>query len=430
MQRVTHIDEEAKVNRTAHDPRSSAPVGHPVLPRVMLVHNYYQQGGGEDTVVENELQLLLAHGHDATLYSVHNNAIVNFADRVRVFREIGYSRRERDAFAQTLDRFRPDIVHVHNFFPLLTTSVYDACRAANVPVVQTLHNFRIACAGPYLLRNGRICTKCVDGSPYWGTVHRCYRESFAGSLAVSRMIDANRRSGTWNTKVERFIALTSIARDIFIRAGVSPARIVVKANFSPDPGPLPEAAPRSGALYVGRLSPEKGVREMIEAWRQINYPLRVVGDGPLAAELRAVASPNVTFLGRKPRPDVTAEMRRAAFLVSFSKCLEGFPVTIPEAFAVGLPAVVSNIGALAEIVDHGITGIHVPAGDAQALADAVRRLAGQSEQLDSMSRAARAAYIENYGPDRNYSQLRAVYEGLDWARGSSGHRAGTLSPTA
>jgi glycosyltransferase involved in cell wall biosynthesis len=377
--------------------------------RVLIVHNYYQQAGGEDSVVASEKALLLEHGHEVTQYSVDNSGIASFTDKVHAFLGVTYSREARDAFARELSTVRPDIVHVHNFFPLLTTSIYDACQAAGVPVVQTLHNFRIACAGVYLLRDGKLCEKCLGGNPYWGVVHRCYRGSAVGSLAVARMIDANQRRGTWSTKVDCFIALTESAKERFVRAGVPAGRIVVKPNFASDPGEL-APAPRHGALFVGRLSPEKGVRELIEAWQAVGYPLRVVGDGPLAAELRARAPANVTFLGRISSSEVRREMTAAAMLIMCSIGLEGFPVVLAEAFALGLPAIVSDFGAPRDIVRHGESGLHVPAGDTKALAQAVTELHQDPVKLESFGKAARQDYLSKYAPSINYDQLLAVYD--------------------
>ncbi|NJO23081.1 MAG: glycosyltransferase [Sphingomonadales bacterium] len=204
---------------------------HMDLPRILIVHNFYQQTGGEDSVVANELALLRAHGHEAHFYSVSNDEISSVVDKARVFFNIDYSHRSRRHFAQELARVKPDVVHAHNFFPLLTTSIYDACIDAGVPVVQTLHNFRIMCAGTYLMRDGLPCDKCVNGSPYHSVVHRCYRGSVAGSFAVARMIDVNRQRGTWREKVDRFIVLTPSAKDLFVRAGVPAGKIVVKPNF-------------------------------------------------------------------------------------------------------------------------------------------------------------------------------------------------------
>lgn len=377
--------------------------------RVLIVHNYYQHAGGEDSVVANEKRLLEDHGHPTTLYSVHNDAIAGFSDKMRVFRDVAYSAAARDALARQIAIVRPDVVHVHNFFPLLTTSIYDACRNVGVPVVQTLHNFRIVCAGAFLTRNGGSCEKCLTGNPYWSVLHRCYRGSAIGSLAVARMIDQNNRGGTWTSRVDRFIALTPSAKATFMRAGLPAHKIAVKPNFAPDPGETPNAS-RHGALYVGRLSAEKGTLQMIAAWSSLDYPLRIVGDGPLIAKMKAAAPSNVTFLGRLSPEKVANEMRRAALLVAFSTCLEGFPVVIAEALACGLPIVVSDIGALPDIVKHDVTGLHAKAGDPQALAAAVRTMTGNPDVLARMSRAARADYLANYNPEAAYRSLAGIYD--------------------
>ncbi len=377
--------------------------------RILLVHNYYRFAGGEDAVVANEKDLLIQNGHGVTQYSVDNHGIVDLADKARVFLDVPYSKPSRDAFARHLGEMRPDIVHVHNFFPLLTTSIYDACKAAGVPVVQTLHNFRITCAGALLQREGKLCEKCVGGSPYWGVVHRCYRNSVVGSFAVARMIEANRRADTWSTKVDCFVALSEIAKSRYVRAGVPAERIVVKPNFAPDPGE-PRAGSRHGALFVGRLSEEKGGDVLTTAWRSVDYPLRIAGDGPLAPQLRTRAPANVTFLGQISPQDVRREMAAAAVLIVPSTCLEAFPLVLAEAFAAGLPVIVSDIGALQEIVEQGVTGVRVPVGQPDTLAAAVNGLVDDPETLNAYGSAARRTYLARYSPNANYQQLLSIYE--------------------
>ena len=391
--------------------------------RILLVHNYYQFAGGEDAVVANEKALLIQNGHDVSQYSVDNHDIVDLVDKARVFLDVPYSKPSRDAFARHLDEVRPDIVHVHNFFPLLTTSIYDACKAAGVPVVQTLHNFRITCAGALLQRAGKLCEKCVEGSPYWGVIHRCYRNSVAGSFAVARMIEANRRAGTWSTKVDCFVALSETAKSRYVRAGVPAERIVVKPNFAPDPGERQLGA-RHGALFVGRLSAEKGGDVLLTAWQSVDYPLRIAGDGPQAQQLRIRAPANVTFLGQISPQDVRREMAAAAVLIMPSTCLEAFPLVLAEAFAAGLPVVASDIGALQEIVEQGVTGVRVPAGRPDALAAAVNGLIGDQEALQAYGKAARRTYLARYSPSANYQQLLSIYE-----RVCPPDTAGTYSPS-
>ncbi|MDX2307191.1 MAG: glycosyltransferase family 4 protein [Hyphomicrobium sp.] len=384
--------------------------------RILIVHNRYQQPGGEDAVVSNESVLLAGHGHDVRMHVVSNDEIKGFGDKVSALRHCAYSIGSRNSLAERLASEKPDIVHVHNVFPLLTPSVYDACRAHRVPVVQTLHNYRIMCANGLLMRNGSPCRVCVDGTPYQGALHACYRGSYVGSAAVAHMIDRHRREGTWLAKVDRYIALSNFSRAEFVAAGLPKELVSVKGNVVFDPGPV-EARIRRGGLFVGRLSEEKGVRDLIRAWNGLNVPLTIAGDGPLMSEVRAHASSNIRVLGRVDKSAINREMRRAAFLILPSTCFENFPVSVAEAFASGLPAVVARIGALADIVKDHETGLHFEPGDAEALRAAVRWADGHPAQMAEMGRVARATYERELCPEVNYRQLKAIYDAaLDGAR--------------
>ncbi len=378
--------------------------------KVLIVHNRYREAGGEDAAVAAERALLAAHGHETALFTVSNDAVAGLGGRIAAAWRAPYAAAARDRLAARIEAERPAIVHIHNFFPLLSPAVYDACRAAGAPVVQTLHNYRLICPGALLLRDGRVCEDCVTGSPYRAAIYGCYRGSRLGSLAVARMLARHRRRGTWRTQVDRFIALTAFARRKFIEGGLPADRIAVKPNFvMNDPGP-PTAKARRGALYVGRLSPEKGVLTLLEAWRGIDYPLRVVGDGPLAARLRAEAPANVAILGPRPPAAVAEEMARAAFLVAPSVCYEGFPMVIAEAYAHGLPVLAADLGGLAEIVEDGVTGRRFAPGDAAALAACVARLRAAPEDCARMGAQARARFEARYTAAANYRMLRAIYD--------------------
>lgn len=360
-------------------------------------------------MVANEYALLKSAGHDAQLYSVSNDTITAMGAKTRTFIETPYSPKSKQNLAAKIAAFRPDVVHVHNFFPLLTPSIYDACLEADVPVIQTLHNYRTICPGALLMRKDTVCEKCVRGSPYWGAWHRCYRNSLPGSLAVARMVDLHRKQGTWRTKVDCFIALTDFARNKFIEAGFPSNRIVVKPNFATDPG-KPEMGRQEGALFVGRLSEEKGLTTLIEAYGHLNYPLRIVGDGPLYKELKAAAPCHVQFVGRLNQNEVRQEMINAAFLVMPSVCYEGFPMTLVEAFSCGLPVIASRLGAMREIVEDGITGLHFTPGDPDDLAAKIRWAIEHPDELLEMGCAARAEYERRYTPEENYRQLITIYE--------------------
>lgn len=248
--------------------------------RILLVHNEYRGPGGEDVVLANEHCLLIERGHAVHVAKVTNADISGWAAKARAAWYTSYRPQSRFWLAGNIQDFTPDVVHVHNFFPLLTPAIYDACFDAGVAVVQTLHNYRTVCANGLLLREGRPCEDCILGSPYQAVLHRCYRGSRLGSWTVARLIQVHRSRNTWRDKVTRFIALTRFARSKFVEAGLPAEKIVVKPNFVPDPGP-PTNDSRQGALFVGRLAPEKGITTLLRAWATVDASLTVVGDGPL-----------------------------------------------------------------------------------------------------------------------------------------------------
>ncbi|UGY13120.1 glycosyltransferase [Bradyrhizobium septentrionale] len=377
--------------------------------KILVAHNRYQGRGGEDVVFEAEVDLLRNAGHSVETLTVSNEAINSLVARIATTLSIADNAEGKRRVAEAIDRFRPDIVHVHNFFPLLSPAVFDLCRQKRVPAVVTLHNYRTICTGGMLLRDGRICHKCLDGGHLWGVVHRCYRGSLPGSLASAYMIAQHQRRGTWTRPGLRLIALTQFARNLFTQAGFDTGRIDVKPNFMADPGAPDPAAPRAGLLYVGRLSREKGVAVLLEAVAGTAVPLRIAGEGPEAAALKARASGNVTFLGAISREEVFAEMAKARALVVPSLWYEGFPMVVVEAFARGTPLIASEIGGLAEVVSDGGTGALVPPGDAAALRQQIADVVGAPDLAAAWGRAARAAYLELYAPDENRRLLEAIY---------------------
>ena len=376
--------------------------------RILVVHNRYQIGGGEDVAVDGEIEALTQAGVDVAACIVTNDAIRGFSAKLDAALGAARSpagvRLVRDAIRET----RPDVLHVHNFFPLISPAVHAAAHAEGVATVQTLHNFRTVCAGGLLMRDGRPCETCIGGSPWWGAWHACYRGSTAASLAVARMIDAHRRAGTWQGDIDRFVAMSEFARDRFVRAGFPADRIAVKPNSVDDPGE-PRERERSGIVYAGRLSEEKGVRVLIEAARRTRARIVAIGEGPLAAELAAAAPGNVLFRGPLPRAAVRERIASAEALVVPSICYEGSPMVIAEAFAAATPVVASRIGALEGLVEDGRTGLHAAAGDAADLAEKLDRIVADKAAARLMGRRGRALYEAAWSPRANVAALMRVY---------------------
>ncbi|MEE7457810.1 glycosyl transferase family 1 [Methylorubrum populi] len=374
--------------------------------RVLIVHNHYQIRGGEDAVVVHEAEALARAGCTVETLTFHNDEIRTPLDRLRTAFEAPHAPRGVARVVEAVRRFGPDVVHAHNTFPLVSPAMHGAVRALGPVTVQTLHNFRIACAGALLMRDGAPCETCVTGSPYAAVRHACYRGSRLGTLAVARMIDRHRKAGTWTRDVDAFVVLTEFARDRFIAAGLPEQRLFVKPNGLPDPGP-PPAGPREGILFAGRLSPEKGVAVLKQAAAGLSLPIDVAGDGPLRDTLEG--APGLTLLGALPPAAMRARMGRAAALVVPSLWYEGLPMVVAEAFAAGTPVIASRIGALAGLVEDGVTGLLVTPGDPVDLARAIERLASRPDEARRMGEAARAAYLRDWTEEATTATLIALY---------------------
>lgn len=378
--------------------------------RILVVHHRYRVRGGEDQAVDREVALLREAGVEVELWERDSKEIVGYPAKIRAAREIPYSDQSRDEMAQMLGSFRPKLVHVHNFFPTFTPSIYDACVAAQVPVVQTLHNFRIFCASGVLSRDGKPCELCLGGSTLPALRYACYQDSRLSTYALTRMINQHRARNTWNSKVDAFIALSNFSASKMVQGGLDRSKIFVKPNFAfPPPAETLRASDLYG-LYVGRLSEEKGIRTLLKAWEGLEIPLWIVGDGPLRAEVEAKKSRWVKVLGAMPSQSVMRIMSKAEFLIVPSECYENFPVVVAEAFSMGLPVVASRLGALAEIVRHEKNGLHFEPGNADNLKLVAQKLAKDVKLLGRLSEGARADYLERYTPKANLKTLLEIYQ--------------------
>jgi len=379
--------------------------------RVLMVHNFYQNPGGEDRIVREELTMLERNGVEVDLFAATNDDIIGIHGKIAAALRVVYSPRARRALSQKITEYLPDVVHIHNFFPLLSPSILDACLAAGVPSVLTLHNFRILSPAALLHPDELIRERNLRGSCWWTVRKRVYRNSAPGTLAVAAMIEFHKRTGTWTRKVDRYIALTDWAKRLFTEGGLPAERIVVKPNSVPRPLAF-SGLRREGGLFVGRLDEQKGLRVLLQAWENIDYPLTIIGDGPLSDLVQENVSDRVLYLGRQPPEAVQRAMQAAKFLVLPSMGKEMFPVTILEAFSNCLPVICSDLSSLREIVEPGITGLTFPPGDASALAAQVRWALSNASAFKEIGRRGRSVYEVRYTPEVNFSQLMSVYQSL------------------
>jgi glycosyltransferase involved in cell wall biosynthesis len=385
--------------------------------KILLVHNSYRQRGGEDVVFEQEKISLERAGHDVIVYHRSNSEIEPSSrlHQLRPAMRSVWSATSRHEFSRLLSRTMPDLVHVHNTFVVISPSIYGVCKERGIPVVQTLHNFRWMCPAATFFRDGMVCEDCLSGGLWSSVRHRCYRDSRAATATVALGLAWHRFARTWQDSVDCYIALTSFSRSKFIAAGLQPEKIVVKPNFvDPDPGLRTGAG--DYAIFLGRLSGEKGLATLLGAWQRlpVTCPLRIVGDGPerasLEAQVEQLRVPGVTFHGTISRKEAIVLMKGARFAIVPSVWYEGFPMVIVEALACGTPVLCSRLGSMRELIFDGLTGLHFAPGDADDLAQKAAWAWNHPSEISEMGRRARCEYERQYTAARNYAQLMEIYE--------------------
>jgi glycosyltransferase involved in cell wall biosynthesis len=384
------------------------------MPRkVMLVHNRYIRAGGEDTVYETEKKILKDHGHEVLEFQDDNHRAADIGWR-QLAGNLLWSQSRLPEFADVLDRWRPDVVHVHNLYYMIGPGIYYACRRRRIPVVQTLHNFRLGCINGRFSDQGTPCERCSQIKLRWpGVVKHCFQQSFSKSAALTAAIDLHRLLGTWRNRVDLYIALTDFARAKHICNGVPAVKLMVKPNCVPfDPGM--GSGNENYCLFVGRLERDKGIETLLESAARLprGVELVIVGDGPLAGRVQTAAQTagNIRWVGQQPQHEVLGLMKHAKLLIFPSLAYENFGVVVVEAYATGLPVIGSRLGAIQELVKEDVTGALFPAGDAAALAQTASRLLADPPLLDRLRAAARREYELKYTPDACYRSLMNIYD--------------------
>jgi glycosyltransferase involved in cell wall biosynthesis len=383
--------------------------------RILVAHNYYQQAGGEDESFKAEVDALRAAGHEVTTYAVHNDAIKGMRKLDVAVRTL-WNRASYTEVRSLIRKHRPEVCHFQNTFPLISPSAYYAARAEGVPVVQHLRNYRLICPGALFFRDGKVCEDCLNKTvPLGGIAHKCYRGSLAGSTTVVAMLTLHRALRTWDRLVNVYVALTHFAKRKFVQAGFDATRLMVKPNFvTPDPGI--GAGDGNYAVFLGRLSNEKGISTLIRAWEQgglgRQLPLKVIGGGPSEAEVRTAAGrgTGIEYVGRMPAREAYEVVGRATVLVLPSEWYETFGRVAVEAFAKGTPVVASNLGAMAELIDHGRTGLLFTPGDSGDLVAKVRELLADPQRLAAMRVECRREFEAKFTADQNVRRLIEIYD--------------------
>jgi glycosyltransferase involved in cell wall biosynthesis len=387
--------------------------------RVVLVHNRYRSvaPSGETQVVEREAKALADLGHEVTWFERSSDEIEQWsrAKKAALPARLIWSREAHRDLTATLRQHRPDVVHVHNTFPLLSSSILYACRDARVPVVASIHNKRLICANGAFFRDGKVCHDCADGSALQGVVHGCYRGSRAASASVVLATSVHRRS--WRSLVSAYVFASASQRDLLSGLGLPADRVFVKYHLIP----RKQARTVTRGQYVmcvGRLEEAKGVRPLMAGWDYYRsragdpgLSLVIAGSGELDAEVAAWAStrPSVDMVGRVDDTRLAELMSGARAILLPSTCEETFGLVVVEAMAAGSPPIAAGHGALAELITPGVDGMLFRPGDPEALGLAIADVAAHPGRYETYGAAARETYEKQFDPERTMEQLLEIY---------------------
>jgi glycosyltransferase involved in cell wall biosynthesis len=386
--------------------------------KILLIHNDYQQAGGERTAVAAQVSLLRDNGHEVVLYTRDNDEIDGYAffKKASIVPDTFFSRRTYAHIKKLVAEHRPDVAHVHNVFPLISPAAYYALKRCGVPVVQTLHNYRFLCPNGLFYTQGEICQRCMNGQTLHAVRLKCYRQSYALSALYASAIGLHRRWGTF-ALIDRFVALTEFSARLVLESGLATRdRISILGNFLPDP--LPEAgsfeARGKYALYLGRLSAEKGVDVLLAAMAHLpGQQLRIAGDGPQRDELEAMVRHlnlrSVDFVGNVAGEAKWQLLREAALVVVPSRWFENFPFVVLESLAAGTPVVASDAGSLPYVLEDGRNALLFGNGDSLDLAQKVDWLGHHPAEALAMGRYGRTTIEQSYSAPVFIEALLSIY---------------------
>jgi glycosyltransferase involved in cell wall biosynthesis len=377
--------------------------------KILLIHNFYQISGGEDSVFKNEKELLQANGVDVDTYTVHNDSINSSLSKILIIFSSVFNVAMFFRFYKYLSESKPDIVHVHNFFPIISPSIFWVCKMKNIPVVHTLHNFRIVCPTATLMFDGKVTERSITHNSWWAIKKAVYKNSAVGTASLAAMIEFNKRIGTWNRAVTKLIALTDFAKQKYIEAGIIEKNIIVKPNFVND-SMQPNFYKEKYAIFVGRISEEKGIENLLKTWEEIDYPLIVIGDGPLREILLKNSNSDVIYKGKLNKKQVLKLVSNAKFLIMASTWYEGLPMVLVEALSVATPCIVPRLGGMASVVKDDICGLCYQPNNVEDMRAKIQMLIDDQELAIRLSQGAYKEFMEHYTSNQNYRQLICIYK--------------------
>lgn len=385
--------------------------------RILQLHNKYQQYGGEDAVVMLEYELLKKNGNEVEqLFFDNKNISSSISDKIMAGFSSVYSFSSVKIVEKKIVEFKPDLIHVHNFFPLLSPSIFYIARKNKIPIVMTIHNFRLICSNALLFRDGNICETCVSKViPLSGILHKCYRKSSLQSSAVTMMSSIHKIIGTWKKMIDSYIVLTEFGKFKFVNSSLNlpPEKIIVKPNFVADFG-VGNDKREDYYVFFGRLSEEKGIEILLNSLKFYNFNLKIIGDGPLKDLVEKCASryPHIEFVGFKDKEYIINVLKNSRCVIFPSIWYEGLPLSIIEALSTGTPIIISNLPPFKELIRDGYTGFHFINGCAEDLAQKIKQMDDNIDSFGHLYLNARKTYLEKYTPEINYDQLINIYQNV------------------
>ncbi len=385
--------------------------------KILLVHNRYKQYGGEDATFEAERTLLESRGNMVKTLIFSNNEIDGLFSKIKTGVQLFYNFKSASLVKKAILDFKPDVIHVHNFFYSASPSIFYAAKKLQIPVVVTLQNYRLICSGSLLLRDLKPCRICIGQKfPLAGIKHKCHRGSVIETANLTFMTGIHKLMNTWETKIDRYIAVTKFAKEIYVNSSLklTPEKVMVKPNSVSDIECETMGDRDSNFLFVGRLSEEKGIEVLLKAFSNSDCRIEIIGDGPLrsSVEEAASANSNITYHGYKDRIFILSKLRKCRALIMPSIWYECLPITILEAFSTGTPIIISDIENLNEIVTDGYNGIHFRTNDANDLLDKMHRFVRDHDKYHSFYKNSRQTYLSKYTPDVNYKNLITIYNSV------------------
>ena len=385
--------------------------------RILVIHNKYKEKGGEDNSFALECEMLKNHGNEVKQLVFHNDQIDSWKGVIRLSYGLFYNRKSARLLEEEIEKFQPEIVHVHNFFYIASPSIFFVTRKYRIPVLFTVRNYRLICSGALLMRDGKICELCIGKSfPMSGIKYACHRDSRLQTAHLTMMTGLHKKLGTWNRKIDKFIVLTDFAKEKLLNSSLKllPDQIEVKPNFAFDHGYAPLESREPYYLFIGRLSKEKGVDILLKAFLKNQLPLKIIGVGPLKELTKDFLhqAPNVDYLGFQEAETIIKYLKKCRAMVFPSVWYEGLPRTILEAFSTGTPVISSDIDNINTIVNQEKNGLHFSTGNADSLCEVIEQFEQNAQKYKNLYTGARNTFEERYSYESNYRQLFSIYQQL------------------